>query len=174
MTETPSRPRDAATPRTGWRAVAALAGFVLLCLAVSAIGGWFTAGSVDGWYQTLAKPPFNPPDNVFAPVWIALYVSMAIAAWLVWRRAGFLGARRALGLFVIQLALNLLWTIFFFGLRAPGVALVEILFLLAAIAGTIRAFAPIDRTAAWLLVPYLTWVAFAALLNGAIWWLNRI
>ncbi|MDZ4734718.1 MAG: TspO/MBR family protein [Rhodospirillaceae bacterium] len=173
MTELPNNPIPRHR-RTGWRAVAGLAGFVLLCLAVSAIGGWFTAQSVDGWYQTLAKPPFNPPDGVFAPVWIALYISMGIAAWLVWRRAGFTGARRALGLFLIQLALNLLWTIFFFGLKAPGLALIEILLLLAAIAGTIRAFAPIDRTAAWLLVPYLAWVAFAALLNGAIWWLNRI
>ncbi|MEX1108041.1 MAG: TspO/MBR family protein [Dongiaceae bacterium] len=158
--------------RTGWHAIAGLAGFVLLCLAVSAIGGWFTAQSVGGWYQTLAKPSFNPPDSVFAPVWIALYISMGVAAWLVWRRAGFARARRALGLFLIQLALNLLWTIFFFGLRTPGVALIEILFLLAAIAGTMRAFAAIDRRAAWLLAPYLAWAAFATLLNGAIWWLN--
>lgn len=158
--------------KTGWRSIAALAGFVLLCLAVSAVGGWFTAQSVDDWYQTLAKPPFNPPDGVFAPVWIALYVTMGVAAWLVWRRAGFAGARRALGLFLIQLALNLLWTILFFGLKAPGLGLIEILFLLAAIAGTIRAFAAIDRITAWLLVPYLAWVAFATLLNGAIWWLN--
>jgi translocator protein len=172
MTVSPDRDLAAPIPAKGWRAAIGLIAFVLLCLAVSAIGGLITASSVGGWYQALEKPPFNPPDGVFAPVWTVLYLSMAVAGWLVWRRAGLRGARRAYRLFLGQLALNLLWTALFFGLRAPGAALIEILVLLAAIAGTIRAFAAIDRAAAWLLVPYLAWTAFAALLNGSIWWLN--
>jgi tryptophan-rich sensory protein len=139
---------------------------------VAAIGGLVTAGSVDGWYPTLTKPSFNPPDWVFGPVWTVLYIAMGMSGWLVWKRAGFAGARWTIGLFLVQLALNLIWTVLFFGLHAPGLAFVEIFILLAAIAGTMRAFAAVDRRAGWLLAPYLAWVAFASLLNGAIWWLN--
>jgi tryptophan-rich sensory protein len=168
----PGRDGNRGWANTGWRAAAGLVGFVLLCLAVAAIGGLITTGSVDGWYRALIKPSFNPPDWVFGPVWTVLYIAMGIAAWMVWKRAGLAGAQRALGLFLAQLALNLLWTVLFFGLHAPGLAFVEILVLLAAIAGTMRAFAAVDRRAAWLLAPYLAWVGFASLLNGAIWWLN--
>lgn len=150
----------------------ALIGFVAGCLAVAGIGGAVTALTVNDWYQTLVKPPFNPPDGVFAPVWTTLYVMMGVAAWRVWRRRGASTRGRALLFFGVQLGLNLLWSILFFGLTAVGAAFVEIVVLIAAIVATTVAFARIDRAAAWLMVPYAAWVTFAVVLNGAIWWLN--
>lgn len=154
------------------RDIAGLAGWLALCLGVSGLGGAITATSVGTWYQTLARPPFNPPDQVFAPVWISLFVLMALAAWLVWRRVGLVAGARPLGLFGLQLGLNLLWSALFFGLRAPGWAMVEILFLWAAIAATTLAFRPVSSAAALLLIPYLLWVSFAIVLNASVWWLN--
>jgi tryptophan-rich sensory protein len=139
---------------------------------VGAIGSLSTASSVDNWYRTLAKPPFNPPDWVFGPVWTVLYVTMGIAGWRIWRAVGLVGGRVALRLFATQLLLNLLWTFLFFGLRSPGVAFFEILLLAAGIVATIVAFRQIDKWAELMMVPYLMWVLFAALLNGAIWYLN--
>ena len=150
----------------------ALAGFLVLCLAVAAAGGAVTATSVDGWYQTLTKPSFNPPDWVFAPVWTTLFVLMAVAGWRVWRRRGHPGRALALTLFGVQLALNLLWSCLFFGLQAIGAALVEVVMLLGAILATSAMFSRIDRRAAWLMVPYAAWVSFAVLLNTSIWMLN--
>jgi tryptophan-rich sensory protein len=149
-----------------------LVAFIAVCLAVGALGGAITATSVGSWYQHLRKPSFNPPDWVFGPVWTALYIAMAVAAWRVWRRLGLWEARFALTLFAGQLALNLGWSVLFFGLRQIGLALIEITVLLIAIASTAFAFARTDRAAALLLVPYLTWVAFAATLNWVIWRLN--
>jgi len=146
--------------------------FLALCLAVSAIGGAATASSVGTWYQALAKPSFNPPDWLFAPVWTTLYFMMAIAAWRVWRRDGLRGARWALTLFGLQLALNLCWSIVFFGLRSIGGALVEIAVLLLAIVATTVVFWQRDRVAGMLFVPYAAWVAFAAVLNAALLRLN--
>ncbi len=146
--------------------------FLALCLAVSAVGGAATASSVGTWYRTLAKPPFNPPDWVFAPVWTELFFMMAIAGWRVWRRGGLRKARLALTLFALQLALNLAWSIVFFGLRSIGAALVEIVVLLLAILATTAVFWRHDRVAGVLFIPYATWVAFAAVLNAAIWQLN--
>jgi benzodiazapine receptor len=160
--------KDQARP-SNWRV---LAGFLALSFAVSAAGGWITAGSVETWYPTLAKPSFNPPDWVFAPVWTVLYGMMAVSAWLVWRRAGFAGARIAFILYGGQLALNLLWSATFFGLRNPPLALVVIALLLGAIGATGWAFRRYDARAALLLVPYLIWTCFAAVLNGAIVALN--
>lgn len=173
----------------GWRGLAATAGWVLLPLAVGGLSGIATAGSVDTWYQTLEKPVFNPPAWVFGPVWTALYLMMGAAMALVWRagradsgssggsgsgsggNAGLL--RRAVVAFLVQLTLNGLWSILFFGLRRPGFALVEIVFLWAAIGITFVAFRRLSKPAAWLLAPYWAWVSFAAVLNAAIWWLNR-
>lgn len=150
---------------------AALAGFVVLVLAVAGIGSAVTAPAIPGWYSGLVKPAFTPPNWVFAPVWTALYVMMAVAAWLVWR--GRRGPRApALVLFAIQLALNLAWSVLFFGLRHTAWAFADIVALLVAIGATIAAFAQVDRLAAWLLVPYLAWVGYAAALNLAIWRLN--
>jgi len=149
-----------------------LLGFVAVCLAVSGLGGAVTATSVGTWYAALAKPWFTPPDAVFAPVWTALFLLMAVAGWRVWRRPD--GRRRvvALNWFGIQLVLNLLWSVIFFGLRAPGWALAEIVLLIAAIVATIRVFWGLDRWAGAALFPYLLWVAFAAVLNASLWWLN--
>jgi benzodiazapine receptor len=147
-----------------------LAGLVALCFAVAAIGGAVTATSVQTWYPELAKPAFTPPDWLFGPVWTTLYAMMGVGAWLSWRRVGL--RHLALRLFFAQLALNLAWSLLFFGLHWIGVALVDILLLLVLIAATTYAFFVIDRRAALLFVPYLLWVGYASLLNGAIWLMN--
>jgi len=140
---------------------------------VAGVGGLATSTGVDSWYQTIDKPPWNPPDGVFGPVWTALYVAMAVAAWLVAREGTDLRAvRLALGAYVVQLGLNLAWTLVFFGAESPVGGLVVIAALLVAIVVTIALFAPVSRLAAWLMVPYLAWVAFAASLNVAIVALN--
>ena len=149
-----------------------LAGFTATCLAVAGVGGVVTRLSVDGWYQGLVKPPFNPPDWVFAPVWTTLYLLMALAAWRVWRHRQSPGRRSALLLFAIQLSLNLLWSCLFFGLKAVGLAFIEIVALWPTIVATAMRFRHIDAAAGWLMVPYVAWVSFAVVLNGAIWWLN--
>lgn len=146
--------------------------FLAPCLAVSAIGGAVTATSVGTWYQVLAKPAFNPPDWIFAPVWTGLFFMMALAGWRVWRRDGLREARAALTLFALQLALNLGWSILFFGLRSIGAALVEIIVLLLAILATTVVFWRRDRLAGMLFIPYAGWVAFAAVLNTRLWQLN--
>ena len=150
----------------------ALALFILLCLAVSGIGGAVTSTSVGTWYQALEKPPFNPPDWVFAPVWTVLYLMMAVAGWRVWRAVSSPARRAALLAFGVQLALNLAWSFLFFGFHWIGAALAEIVALLTAIAITTSLFLRVDRPAAVLLVPYLLWVAYATALNAALWLLN--
>lgn len=147
-----------------------LCGFILLCLAVGGVAGAFTSRAVVEWYPTLVKPPFNPPNWIFAPVWTTLYIFMAVAAWRVW----LMGAKvnGALGWFYVQLALNFLWSFLFFGAHALGLSLIEIALLWASIAVTGWKFWKIDRIAGWLFVPYLAWVSFASLLNASIWWLN--
>ncbi len=153
---------------TQWRWLV-LGGLLALSFGAAAIGTPFIPGD---WYAALAKPSWNPPSWVFGPVWMLLYTLMAVAAWLVWQR-GEGGARRlALGLYAVQLALNAAWTPLFFGLHLLGVAFVEILLLWLAIAATIAAFHRVHRLAAWLLVPYLAWVSFAAVLNFTLWRLN--
>lgn len=154
------------------RQVAWLLGLVGACFAAAALGSAFTASSVDGWYQTLAKPSFNPPDSVFAPVWTTLYFLMAIAAWLAWRRVGTTGVRTPLIIFGVQLALNVAWSAVFFGLRSPGAALFVIVTLWCAIVATIVAMGRISRVSALLLAPYLAWVTFASVLNFQVWRLN--
>jgi benzodiazapine receptor len=146
--------------------------FLAICLAVSAIGSAATASSVGSWYATLTKPAFNPPNWIFAPVWTALYFMMATAGWRVWRREGLHRASWALSLFALQLALNLAWSILFFGMRSIGAALVEIVVLLLAILATTAVFWQRDRLAGMLFVPYAAWVAFATVLNAALWHLN--
>ena len=154
------------------RQALALSAFIAACLAIGAIGGAVTSTSVGTWYQLLQKPPYNPPDWVFGPVWTVLYIAMAVAAWRVWRRLSLGDARHALSLFAIQLFLNLAWTILFFGFQQIGMALVEIVLLFAFIAATAVAFWRTDSVAGLLFVPYLGWVGFAALLNASLWHLN--
>jgi benzodiazapine receptor len=147
---------------------------VAIPLIVGAIGGFATSSSVSSWYPELLKPPWNPPNWLFGPVWTALYILMGVAAWLVWREGpGAPGVRGALVLFGVQLLLNLGWSVVFFGLRRIGWALIEIGITWGFILATIIAFYRVRPVAGWLLLPYQLWVSFATLLNGAIWWLNR-
>src|SRR6187455_3253523 len=134
------------------KAALALAGRLALSFGAASLGGLFMP---DEWYATLKKPSWNPPGWIFGPVWTVLYTMMAVAAWLVWQRGGFVAQRRSLGLFLVQLALNAAWTPLFFGLHRPGLAFAEIVCLWLAIAATLVAFRPVSRVAAWLLVPYL-------------------
>lgn len=153
------------------RQALALGLFFLACFLAAGLGSLFTTASVGDWYVGLAKPSWNPPSWVFGPVWTALYATMAVAGWLVWRQSG--AARRpALVWFAVQLALNVGWSGLFFGLRMPGLAFVEILALWAAIAATLTTSWRTSRPAGILLVPYLLWVSFAVVLNFAIWRLN--
>lgn len=147
---------------------------VLLPLAIGGLGSLATFGAVREWYPTLVRPSFAPPSWVFGPVWTTLYVMMGVASWLAWRqRVAKPAVRAALTLYGIQLAFNLAWSWFFFGLRQPFAALIEIVVLLALIALTTLRFAVVSRPAAGLMLPYLGWVAFATVLNAGFWWLNR-
>ncbi len=128
--------------------------------------------STDDWYLGLNKPAWNPPAWVFAPTWTFLYATMAVAAWLVWREGGWRAQGRALGLFLLQWALNALWTPLFFGLHRPGHALIDILALWLVLAATLIAFWRVRRAAGVLLLPYLAWVTVATVLNCAIWRMN--
>lgn len=153
--------------------VAGLAGFLVICFVAAAVGGVATAGAVRSWYPTLRKPSWNPPAWLFGPVWSVLYLALAVAAWLVWRTREAADVGVALGLFGTQLALNVLWSVLFFGLRRPGWAVVDIALLWVAIAATAAAFWPLDPLASALLLPYLAWVTFASALNASIFQLNR-
>ncbi|MFH1473141.1 MAG: TspO/MBR family protein [bacterium] len=145
------------------------------------VGAFFTSPAVSSvWYQNLAKPALNPPAWVFAPVWITLYALMGISLFLIWKQHPYILKnvrmlfvwKIGLAAFFIQLFLNALWSIIFFGLHSLGGALIEIVFLWLAILVTIIAFYKISRPAAWLLLPYILWVSFAGYLNYAIWMLN--
>lgn len=145
---------------------------LVVVFAVAGIGGAVTAGSVDTWYRSLVKPAINPPDWIFGPVWSALYVMMAVAAALVWRRGPGPNRRMAMAWFAGQLALNLGWSCLFFGLHLIGPAFIWLVLLWIGVAGTLLCFWRVDRWAGVLLIPYLGWVSFAGLLNALIWRLN--
>jgi tryptophan-rich sensory protein len=160
------------TPPTGRNPWLVLAGFLTLSIAVLSLGGAVTAPAIEVWYQGLAKPPWTPPDWLFGPVWTALYLAMAVAAWLVWRRWGWQGARCALILYLVQLGLNFLWSPAFFGLRDPLLGMVVIAPLWLAVAATTVAFFRKQTFAGSLFVPYLAWASYAVGLNAAILALN--
>lgn len=148
---------------------------IVVCQGAGILGSLATVPNIDTWYRTLEKPGFTPPDGVFGPVWTTLYLMMGLALYRVWnRREETEGGlfRQAMAAFFVQLALNALWSILFFGLHSPWLGLIDIGLLWLAIIVTIRLFAAIDRPAAWLLVPYLLWVSYAAVLNAAIWRMN--
>jgi tryptophan-rich sensory protein len=163
-----SRAHPGAAAASPWRWLG-LAGWLLLCFGAAAMGSRYPPGA---WYDSLEKPPWTPPDAIFAPVWTVLYAMMAVAGWLVWKERGFRGAPAALGLFLLQLLANFLWSYLFFGLEMTDVALLDIAVLWLAIAATASAFWPVRKLAAVLLLPYLLWVSFAAALNFEIWRLN--
>ena len=146
---------------------------VALCLAVGAVGSLVTSPQIPTWYAGLAKPSWTPPNAAFPIAWTTLYVLMAVALWRLWQLHDPSPQRRlAVGLWFVQLALNALWSPVFFGMEAPGAAMVVIFALWLAILATILACARIDRMAAWLLAPYLAWVSYATALNAAILALN--
>lgn len=151
------------------RRILALAVFIALSAAALAVGGWLTtAGRGDGWYDSLKKPPFQPPDWAFAPAWIAIMTLTAVATWRVFVRPGTPPTRRrtALGLYAAQLLLNVGWTWLFFYAHRPRAAFAEIILFDLLLAAMIAAYARIDRAAALLLAPYLAWLFFATTLNG--------
>jgi tryptophan-rich sensory protein len=138
------------------------------------VGSLFTAPSIPTWYAALNKPAFNPPSWLFAPAWITLYTLMGVALFLVWRRGWEEQAvRSAVGVFALQLLLNAAWSPLFFGLHWLLPALVEIVLLWILILLTMLRFRRLSPPAGWLLLPYLAWVSFAAVLNFSLWWLNR-
>jgi tryptophan-rich sensory protein len=159
-------------PRSRLVAAGALVGFIALAQLAGLIGIPFTDRATGGWYDQLDRPWFNPPNWVFGPVWTTLYVLIGVAAWRVWRSADASGRTTALEWWAVQLVLNAAWTPLFFGARALWVAAIEIVVLWVAIVCTIGAFRRLDTVAAWLMVPYLAWVSFAAVLNISIALMN--
>lgn len=146
---------------------------ILIPLLVGGISGFFTSSGVNGWYAVANKPWFNPPNWIFAPVWTALYVLMGIALFLVWKAETAKEIKQtAVILFAVQLILNFFWSFIFFRLQLPGWAFAEIILMWIMIFFTILSFGRISSTAAWLLVPYISWVSFATVLNYSIWKLN--
>lgn len=146
--------------------------WIILCQGVGLLGARWTAPEIPRWYATLSKPPFNPPAWIFGPVWTILYLLMAIAAWRVSEAEASPARTAALTLFLVQLALNMLWSWIFFSRHAIGAALVEVIVLWVAIGVTTILFRRIDSAAAYLMVPYWAWVTFASVLNGALRRLN--
>lgn len=156
-----------------FRTTTRLAACLVLCVGIGAVQGIVTRPQIAGWYSELAKPSWTPPSSVFPVVWTTLYIMMAVALWRLWEKVAPSPARnRAITLFLIQLALNAAWSPLFFGAHAVRAALIEIVVLAIAIALTIMASARVDRIAAWLLAPYLAWVAYATTLNAGIVWMN--
>lgn len=146
---------------------------VAIPLVVGGTSGFFTVAGVESWYQAINKPSWNPPNWVFGPVWTSLYILMGVALFLVWKADTSAELKKiAVGLFAIQLLLNFCWSFIFFYLQQPGCAVVELAALWLFILLTIFAFAQVNKTAAWLLVPYISWVSFAGILNYTIWKLN--
>ena len=143
--------------------------FIALCFLAAALGALFRPGE---WYEQLAKPSWRPPNWLFAPVWTLLYLTIAVCGWLIWREVGFAGGALALSTYLVQLLLNASWTPLFFGLHRPDLAFLDIALLWLSILATMAVFYPISTSAAWLLLPYILWVTFAAALNFSIWRLN--
>ena len=161
------QPWRMSTPTSG-RPIIVLPAFVALSFLAALGGALFPPGED---YARLVRPSFAPPNWLFGPVWTALYLMMAIAAWQVWQRAG--AWSPPLRAWYLQQALNAAWTPLFFGLGWRGLALLEMIALWIAILITALRFRPHSRPGFWLLLPYLAWVSFALLLNGGFWWLNR-
>ncbi len=153
------------------RKIIRLVASVIICNLAGIIGSIFTTSSIPTWYASINKPAFNPPNWIFAPVWTTLFILMGISLFLIWER-GLEKNKLAVSVFGAQLALNTLWSLLFFGIQNPFLAFIEIIFLWIAIAASIILFYRIDKRAAYLLIPYILWVSFAAFLNYSIWILN--
>ena len=150
-----------------------LVGSILLCQLAGFLGSLFTTPAIPTWYQTLNKPFFTPPNWIFSPVWIGLFILMGVSLFLVWRRPDHPQFKPALIFFFVQLILNILWSVAFFALRSPFLGLIDIVLLWIAILLTILNFFKVSKWAGALLLPYLIWVSFAAVLNYFLWALNR-
>ncbi len=146
---------------------------LLITLGTGVLAGYITAGESSGqWYTDLSKPSFQPPNWLFAPVWTVLYIMMGLSFWLIWRQPASRERNMQVSIFLFQLLLNFLWSIFFFNFHMIGIALIDIVALWVMILVTIFSFRRVSKTAAWLLVPYLLWVSFATVLNWKIYTLN--
>lgn len=159
-------------PLIQFRTTTRFAACLALCLGVAAVQGIVTRPQIAGWYSGLAKPSWTPPSSFFPIVWTALYILLAVALWRLWEKSASPARNWAIGLFFVQLAFNAAWSPLFFGTHAIRTALIDIVLLLVAISLTMVASARVDRVVAWLLAPYLAWVAYAATLNGGIVWMN--
>ncbi len=146
--------------------------FVVICLAAGRLGAALTEPALVGWYDTLQKPNWTPPDIVFPVAWSILYVTMGIAAWLVWKTAERGELRLPMTLFFGQLVINVLWSFSFFGQRSPFLGLICLGALVLAVILTTIAFTRVSRAAGWLFLPYLLWLGYAGALNFAIWKMN--
>ncbi len=150
---------------------------LITCLAipviVGGISGWLTAGEINTWYQTINKPPFNPPNWIFGPVWTTLYILMGISLFMIWDSPKSAERQRAMVVFSIQLFLNFCWSLIFFKLHMLFGAVVEIIALWLMIIYMLLCFSRVKPLAAYLNIPYLLWVSFASVLSTATWWLNR-
>jgi translocator protein len=147
---------------------------IALTVGIGSLGGIFTASEIQGWYLHLNKPSWNPPNWLFAPVWTGLYTLMGISFYLIWKANVDKHVKTwAIIIFIAQFALNFLWSFIFFKQHQMGWAFVEIVVMWLAILCTIIAFSRINNIAAWLLVPYISWVSFAGMLNYSVWMLNR-
>jgi tryptophan-rich sensory protein len=147
---------------------------IAMCQAAGIIGSFFTRESVSSWYTSLDKPFFNPPNSVFGPVWVTLYLLMGFSLFLIWRKGlDSSKAKQAFSVFIIHLLINSLWSFAFFGCRSPLAGFIVIVILWFTIVWVIISFFSISRIASILLIPYILWVSFAAVLNGAIFFLNR-
>jgi tryptophan-rich sensory protein len=149
---------------------------IVYCQMAGIIGSVFTTPAINSWYQTINKPTWNPSNWLFAPVWITLFILMGISFYLIWTKREneklAKKAKTAMIIFIIQLMLNIIWSVLFFGLKNPDWAFYEIIILWIAILLTIIKFWPLSRVAGILLIPYLAWVSFASILNFTIWQLN--
>jgi translocator protein len=145
---------------------------IMACELVGAIGSLFTAPSIGTWYALLQKPSFNPPNWIFAPVWTTLFALMGIAVFMIWEKRNDRRAKNALLVFTFQMVLNVMWSILFFGGHSPLAGFIDIIILWMVIVWTIAVFRKVSPWSAWLLVPYLAWVSFAAYLNYSLMILN--
>jgi translocator protein len=152
--------------------ILSLAICIALPLIVGSISGIATSGNINTWHATLNKPVFNPPNYLFGPVWTVLYLLMGISLFMIWRSPSGDLRNYALAIFSIQLVLNFAWSFIFFHFKQTGWAFMEIILIWISVLAMIIIFYRINRTAAFLQIPYILWVSFASVLNGAIWWLN--
>lgn len=147
---------------------------LMICFAAGGVGALATTQGLDSWYDTLDKPTWNLPNWIFGPVWTTLYCLMGVAVWWIWRAGEWKEVKPAITIFIVQLVLNSVWSLLFFGLQNPGAALIEIVVLWLTIVATTVLFFRRSVFAGGLMVPYLLWVSFASLLNFMIWNLNRV